>query len=202
MVEPLERVAQALGRLPTIGRKSAWRLALFLAERPETEVQELAQSIARLPRELKVCSQCHSYALQEVCSICSSSKRDSASICVVAKVTDLFSIEKSGRYHGLYHVLGGVLSPINGITPQKLTIAHLVERVSSDSITEVIIGLGGSTDAETTALYLARTLAAANPDIKVSRFARGMPAGIDLEYVDDLTLSQALAERTDITYHP
>ena len=198
MVQPLEELAQALSRLPTIGKKSAWRLAMFLLERDREELRHLAACIAGIKDSVFVCKRCFNLSEMELCSICSNAKREQSTICVVEKSIDVFTIEQSGRYRGLYHVLGGVLSPINGITADKLNIAQLKQRVESEKPDEIIMGLGGSADAETTSLYLARMFS--KMGVRITRLARGLPAGMDLEYVDQLTLTQALHERTDIHY--
>ena len=186
----------ALNKLPTIGRKSAWRLALHLMERPESEVRHLADTIASVRRKITRCSVCFNYSEQEVCAVCSSPSRDRSVICVVEKPTDVFTIESAGRYRGLYHVLGGLLSPLNGITAEKLQFAQLMDRLRIGETAEIIIGLGGSGDAETTSLYIARVLKDKN--VRVTRFARGLPAGLELEHVDQLTLTQALTERINV----
>jgi len=198
MLESLEELVSALSRLPAIGRKSAWRLALHLMERPESEVRHLADTVLSVRQKVRRCSVCFNYSELEVCAICSSQARDRSVICVVEKPADVFTIEKAGRYRGLYHVLGGLLSPLNGVTAEKLQIAPLKERLAEGSLKEVIIGLGGSGDAETTGLYLGRLLKGEN--VRLTRFARGLPAGLELEYVDQLTLTQALNGRIDIPY--
>jgi len=200
MLESLEDLVTALNKLPTIGRKSAWRLALYLMERPEAEAKYLADAVLAARQKIRRCRVCFNYSEREMCSVCASNARDRSVVCVVEKPTDVFTLENAGRYRGLYHVLGGLLSPLNGITAEKLQIAQLKERlrVGGSEVKEVIIGLGGSGDAETTALYLAKILKADN--IKVTRFARGLPAGLELEHVDMLTLTQALTERIDVTH--
>lgn len=198
MIGPLEELVDVLCKLPAIGRKSAWRLALHLMERPQDEVVALAETIIDVRNKLVRCKRCYSYSETEICSVCSSVSRDQGCICVVEKAVDIFSIEKVGRYKGVYHILGGVLSPLNGITAEKLRIAELRARIITEKPRELIIGFGGSADAETTALYLARLLR--QTQIRVTRLARGMPAGMELEYVDQITLSQAINERTEITY--
>lgn len=198
MIGPLEELVDVLCKLPAIGRKSAWRLALHLMERPQDEVVALAETIINVRKKLIRCKRCFSYSETEICAVCSSLSRDQGCICVVEKAVDIFSIEKVGRYRGVYHILGGVLSPLNGITAEKLRIAELRARITTEKPRELIIGFGGSADAETTALYLARLLR--QTEIRVTRLARGMPAGMELEYVDQITLSQALNERTEITY--
>jgi recombination protein RecR len=198
MLESLEELVAALTRLPTIGRKSAWRLALHILERPESEAAYLSDTILSVRRKVTRCRVCFNYSEREVCGVCASTSRDKSVVCVVAQPTDVFTIENSGRYRGQYHVLGGLLSPLNGITAEKLQIAALKERLRAGKpeIKEVIIGLGGSGDAETTSLYLARILK--DDGVKVTRFARGLPAGLELEHVDQLTLTQALNERINI----
>jgi recombination protein RecR len=198
MVQALEKLVDALSRLPTIGRKSAWRLALHLVERPAEELAELARAIGTLKQSVVVCRECFNYADSPVCAICSSPSRDTGVICVVEKPTDVLAIEKAGRYRGMYHVLGGHLSPINGITAEKLTIAQLKKRVEDKKPREIILGLGGSGDAETTALYISRILA--GNSARVTRLARGLPAGLELEHIDQITLTQAMQERTEIKY--
>jgi recombination protein RecR len=196
MTESLEKLVAALSRLPTIGKKSAWRLALHLVERPESEVRELARCLQAIKAAIVRCDECFSFSESPQCPICSSPSRDGGLICVVEKPMDVFTMEGSARYRGKYHVLGGVLSPINGITADKLHIAELLSRVDRQKPREVILGLGASADAETTSLYLARLLASTN--VRVTRLARGLPAGMDLEYVDQVTLIQALKERTNM----
>jgi recombination protein RecR len=198
MIAPLENLVEALTRLPTIGKKSAWRLALFLLEQDTEFVSRLARYIVELKENTRICSECFNYSEADICSICSSTSRNKSMVCVVEKPLDVFAIERSGRYQGVYHVLGGVLSPINGITTQKLRIAELQARVQREKPQELIIGLGGSTDAETTSLYLTRIFSPM--PVRITRLARGLPAGIELEYVDQMTLTQALHERTSVHY--
>jgi recombination protein RecR len=198
MIKPIEDLVEALCRLPTIGKKSAWRLALFMLERPQNELDGLANSILALKANIVLCKQCFNYSTAELCDVCASPARNAAIICVVEKPMDVFAFEKTGAYRGLYHVLGGVLSPINGVTVDKLRIAELKERLKNDHIKELILGLGSSAEAETTCLYCARLFA--HGQFKITRLARGVPAGIELEYVDQITLDHALHERTNISY--
>lgn len=198
MIGPLDQLVEAFCRLPAIGHKSAWRLALHLMERPEKEAIELAEAILTARKKLTRCRRCFNYSETELCPICTSSTRDQSLICVVEKPVDVFAIEKGGRYKGVYHILGGVLSPLNGVTIDKLRITELRERVKNEKPGELILGLGGTADAETTALYIARLFG--KEGVRVTRLARGLPAGMDLEYVDQITLSQALNERIDINY--
>jgi recombination protein RecR len=196
MVNALERLVDCFSRLPTIGRKSAWRLALHLMERPEEEVAELALAIGTIKKLVHLCPECFSYTEGERCDICVDGRRDRSVVCVVEKPTDVFTIERAGRYRGVYHVLGGVLSPIDGVTPDRLRIEELGQRLDKGEIRELILGLGGSADAETTELYLARVFGPRQ--LRITRFARGLPAGTELDYIDQLTLTQALQERIEV----
>ncbi|MBN1576614.1 MAG: recombination protein RecR [Chitinispirillaceae bacterium] len=198
MIGPLEDLVEALCRLPTIGRKSAWRLALYLMEQPQSEATHLADMIVAARSRLRHCARCFNYSEDELCTICASPTRESGCICVVEKPVDVFAIERGGRYRGLYHVLGGVLSPLNGVTVDKLRIGELGRRIRTEHPEEIIIGLGGSADAETTALYLARLFK--DLPVRMTRLARGLPAGMELEFADQITLTQALHERTDMHY--
>src|SRR5690554_1007006 len=198
MIEPLEELVKSFCRLPAIGQKSAWRLVLYLMERPEAEAYELADSIRNAREKLTTCKRCFNYSENEICPVCSNPSRDQGCICVVEKPVDAFAIEKSGRFRGVYHILGGVLSLLSGITADKIRIGELKNRVITEKPQELISGFGGSAEAETTALYLARLFR--NDNVQITRFARGLPAGLDLEYVDQITLTQALNERTDIIY--
>lgn len=198
MVRALEELADTLCRLPTIGRKSAWRLAMHLLERDEREVEHLANCIGSIKQKVTRCTSCFNYSETPVCPICSSSSRSMHQLCVVEKPVDVFTIERSGRFRGKYHVLGGVLSPINGITADTLNIGALKKRIEQQKPEELILALGGSAEAETTALYLARLLA--DTPVSISQLARGLPAGLELEYVDQITLNQALQERTRLNY--
>jgi recombination protein RecR len=198
MIASLEKLIDLLTTLPTIGRKSAWRLALHLLERPAEEVAVIAQAMLDMRNKIVKCRRCFMYSETELCVICSSVRREQSLVCVVEKSHDIFAIEKIGRFKGVYHVLGGALSPLSGITPDKLHIPELARRIKEEKPSELIIGLGGSAEAETTALYLARLFK--NAGLRITRLARGLPAGMELEYVDQITLGQALNERTDIHY--
>ncbi|MBD3421573.1 MAG: recombination protein RecR [Chitinivibrionales bacterium] len=199
MVPALEQLVDALSSLPTIGKKSAWRLAVHLLEQPADHVEHLAESLRKVKHQVHHCRRCFNYSQDELCEICVSGTRNESLICVVEKAIDVHTIESSGRYKGFYHVLGGILSPIHGITAEKIRIRELVERVRQDGCEELILALGGNTDAETTSLYLAKILADTN--VKITRLARGLPAGMELEYVDQITLLQALDERIDFAHN-
>lgn len=198
MIEPLEELIALLATLPAIGRKSATRLALHLIERPEAEVASLAQALVDARRRIGKCKRCFTYSETELCEICASPKRDHTIVCVVEKPSDVLAIEKSGRYRGTYHVLGGALSPLGGVTPDMLRIRELDERISAERPAEVIIALGGSAEAESTSHYLGRLLGKSG--VRITRIAHGVPAGMDIEFVDQVTLGQALNERSDIRY--
>jgi recombination protein RecR len=197
-IGPFEALIEALTSLPTIGRKSAWRLALHLLDRPLDEVEGLADAIVTMRKKIGHCKRCFMYSEHELCAVCSSKTRDQSVICVVEKPVDVFALEKVGRFRGVYHILGGSLSPLAGITVDKLKIAELGERLRDEHPAEIIIGLGGSAEAETTAHYLAKIFK--DTGVRITRLARGLPAGMELEYVDQITLGQALNERTDIHY--
>jgi recombination protein RecR len=196
MITPLEDLINALTTLPTIGKKSAWRLALFLIEQKEEDVNHLAQCIYDLKTKIQLCKQCFNYSESELCPICQSDTRDKSIICIVEKPLDIYIIEQSRNYDGLFHVIGGVLSPINGVTSDKLRIAELEKRVEIEKPRELIIGLSGNEDAETTSLFITRIFN--NTNIRITRFARGLPVGIELEYIDQITLNQALNNRTSV----
>jgi recombination protein RecR len=198
MLEPLDMLVDALCKLPSIGPKTAMRIALHILERPQEELDNLSECIATIKSKIVICKQCFNYSTSETCSVCSSTSRDRSIICVVEKPSDVFAFEKTGSYNGLYHVLGGVLSPINGITPDKLRIEELKKRLAQGKVKELILGLGASAEAETTCLYLARILS--NFNLKITLIARGVPAGCELEYIDQLTLNKALSERVELHY--
>jgi recombination protein RecR len=198
MIPALEHLVDCLTRLPTIGRKSAWRLALHLLERPQEELDALSSAIGGIKRQIHACPVCYNYTDAERCSVCASPSRDSGTICVVEKPTDVLTLEKAGRYRGVYHVLGGLLSPINGVTVERLRVKELTARLDAGGAKEIILGLGGSGEAEATDLYLARLYAGRN--VRITRLARGLPAGTELEYIDQITLTQALQERIEVRY--
>jgi len=198
VVESLQKVVTALSSLPTIGQKSALRMALYLLNRPQSELDTLASAVAKLKSGIGYCPQCHNLrdAHEPLCSICASAKRNRDTICVVEKATDILALEKTGTYNGMYHVLGGVLSPLSGITAEQLNIQSLITRIEKEQTSELIFGLGSSVESESTALYLSKLLK--GKGVTITRLARGLPAGLELEYVDQLTLSQAFASRTGI----
>ncbi len=191
----LENAVEAIGTLPGIGRRSALRLAMYLLKQPQENVHHFTEAISALRDNVKYCRECRMISDTDICSICSDKTRDMGTICVVQSVRDVMSIEATGQYHGLYHVLGGVISPINGIGPSDLTIRELVERVSkydSGSL-ELILALSGDVEGETTSFYIYRQISQFN--VKVTSLARGLGFGDDLEYADELTLGRSIIGR-------
>lgn len=197
--KPLQEVVNALSRLPGIGPKTASRLAFYLWRAPQELSVELANALLALKTETSTCPQCfHIMAVgQEVCEICSDASRQGELLCVVEEPLDVIAIERSGAYRGLYHVLQGVLSPIEGIGPQDLRIAELVQRVESGSIREVILATNPSMEGEATAMYLKQRLQPLG--VKITRLARGLPMGGDVEYADPNTLLRALLGRQEMS---
>ena len=180
-----------ISSLPGVGRRSALRLALHLLKQPAENVHHFTSAINHLRDDVKYCRQCMMISDQDVCSICSDRSRDHRTICVVESVRDVMSIENTGQYHGVYHVLGGIISPINGIGPSDLRIRELVQR-SADA-DEIILALSGDVEGETTAFYIYRQISASG--VKVSSLARGLGFGDDLEYADELTLGRSIVNR-------
>ena len=196
----LEEAVEAISSLPGVGRRSALRLALHQLKQPQENVHHFAQAVVNLRDEVKYCSECRMISDEDRCSICSDHTRDHNTICVVESVRDVMSIENTGQYRGVYHVLGGIISPINGIGPSDLTIRELVQRVArkcsqgdASSCVEVILALSGDVEGETTSFYKYRQLA--QYDIKVTSLARGLGFGDDLEYADELTLGRSIVNR-------
>ena len=187
----LTEAVEAISTLPGVGRRSALRLALHLLRQPQANVHHFTEAIDRLRDEVKYCSCCRMISDSDICSICSDSKRDHRTICVVESVRDVMSIEATGQYHGVYHVLGGIISPIQGVGPSDLTIRELVERVGDAD--EIILALSGDVEGETTAFYVYRQIESSG--IKVTALARGLGFGDDLEYADSLTLGRSILNR-------
>lgn len=193
----LEEAVDAISSLPGVGRRSALRLALHLLKQPVENVHHFTSAINNLRDDVKYCRQCMMISDDEMCSICSDRSRDARTICVVESVRDVMSIENTGQYHGVYHVLGGIISPINGIGPSDITIRELVSRVAAlrteDGPVEVILALSGDVEGETTSFYIYRQLA--QYSVTVSSLARGLGFGDDLEYADELTLGRSIVNR-------
>ncbi|MBD2042095.1 recombination mediator RecR [Microcoleus sp. FACHB-672] len=192
---PLARLIEQLQRLPGIGPKTAQRLALHILKRPDTEIQALAQSLIEAKQQVGLCQVCFHLSAEPVCEICRNPTRDNETICVVADSRDVIALEKTREYRGKYHVLGGVISPMDGIGPEQLSIQPLVQRVSGQQIKEVILAISPSVEGETTTLYVGRSLKLFT---KVTRIAFGLPMGADLEYADEMTLARALEGRREL----
>ena len=194
----LADAVDAISSLPGVGRRSALRLALHLLKQPAEHVHHFTDSVARLRDEVRYCRICRMIADGDVCSICADRSRDARTVCVVESVRDVMSIENTGQYHGVYHVLGGIISPISGIGPSDLTIKDLVERVQAledPASAEVILALPGDVEGETTAFYIYRQIAPTG--IRVTALARGLGFGDDLEYADELTLGRSITGRVE-----
>lgn len=199
----LQEAVEAISSLPGVGSRSALRLALHLLKQPSENIHHFTKAIDRLADEVKYCRDCMMISDGDECAICADSKRDHRTICVVENVRDVMSIEATGQYHGVYHVLGGIIAPINGIGPSDLTIRQLVERLtvltSEDGTpVELILALSGDVEGETTAFYIYRQVERLG--CKVSTLARGLGFGDDLEYADSLTLGRSIINRTE--FHP
>ena len=191
--EPLERLVQELSRLPGVGPKTAQRLAFHLLRADRQRAESLAQAIADVKARIGYCERCYNIAEGSLCAICSSSRRDASVICVVESPLDVLAIERTAEFNGLYFVLGGVISPIDGIGPDQIHVPQLLERAREEGVEEVIVATDADIEGEATAVYLQRSLAPIG--IKVTRPAHGLPVGGDLEYADELTLARAFAGR-------
>ncbi|MGE5811046.1 MAG: recombination mediator RecR [Ignavibacteria bacterium] len=196
IAEPLQAAIEELSKLPSIGRKTAQRLALYLLKCNDDTVNSLIKAVRELKSKLQFCKKCFNISEDEICEICKSGKRDKALICVVEEASDVIAIEKSHEYNGIYHVLGGVLSPLTGIGPEHLKIKELIKRFETEEISEVILAMNPDTEGEATSLYLAKLIKPLG--IKVSRIARGLPVGGDLEFADEATIGRAVISRIEI----
>ncbi len=192
---PLANLIEQFQRLPGVGAKTAQRLALFILKRPSTEVEALAQALLAAKEQVGCCSVCGHLSAEPICEICSNPNRDQSIICVVIDSRDLIALEKTREYRGKYHVLGGLISPMDGISPDQLNIQSLVRRVSQGGITEVIMAISPTVEGETTTLYVGGLI---KPFTRVTRIAFGIPMGGDLEYADEVTLAKALEGRRDL----
>lgn len=190
----LERAVTELAKLPGVGRKTALRLALHLLRRSEDEVDMFANAVSEMRHNVVYCSVCHNISDTEVCPICSNPSRDSSKVCVVENVQDVMAIENTMQFNGLYHVLGGIISPMDGIGPGNLEIDSLVGRVSEGGIEEVILALSSTMEGDTTNFYIARKLEDYN--VKLSVIARGISVGNEIEYTDEVTLGRSIVNRT------
>lgn len=193
--EALQRLVAALSKWPGVGEKSAGRWALYLLRAPQAEVLDLAQAVTDLKEKVRLCSRCFAFADQELCPLCADPSRQTGELLVVADPGDLLAIEKVGWYQGQYHVLGGLLSPLEGVGPEDIRIKELLERVPAEGITEVILALNPSLEGEATTTYLSQELKPLG--VKVSRIAYGLPMGGDIKYADRETLREALNHRVE-----
>jgi len=194
--EPLAVLVAELNRLPGIGPRSAERLALHLIQADTAVVRRLASVLVTSRDKIIECAQCGGLAEKSPCSICANPARDERTVCVVERAVDILNVEKSGAFRGHYHVLGGKISPMNGVGPEELRVAQLEQRLANGTMDEVIIALGTDVEGDATGFYLAKRLA--KPGVKVTRIAHGLPAGSGLEFADELTLSQALKGRREL----
>jgi recombination protein RecR len=193
----IEKLIKELSRLPGIGPRSAERIAFAILNDKKVDAQSLAEAISDVKNKTSHCKICFALAEGVICNICNNEQRDKSTICVVEKSGDIFAIERSHEYKGLYHVLGGKLAPLEGIGPDQIKIKELIERVNKGKIKEVILALSSDTEGETTALFISRLLS--KKKVKVTRLAQGLPVGGDIEFVDEVTLGRALENRREIS---
>ncbi len=190
----LDKAVGEFAKLPGIGRKTALRLVLHLLKQPDADVASFTDAITTMKRDVKYCRVCHNVSDSELCPICADSRRDSSQVCVVENIRDVMAIENTMQYHGLYHVLGGILSPMDGIGPADIEIDSLVSRVAEGGVTEVILALSPTMEGDTTNFYISRRLR--GYDVRLSVIARGIAVGNELEYADEVTLGRSILKRT------
>lgn len=190
----LEKAVSEFAKLPGVGRKTALRLVLFMLKRSENEVDAFSEAILRVKKDIKYCKVCHNISDTDVCPICGDKRRDGSVVCVVENVQDVMAIENTQQFRGLYHVLGGVISPMDGVGPGDLEIDSLVDRVAEGQIKEVILALSSTMEGDTTSFYISRKLSSFG--IKMSAIARGISVGNELEYTDEVTLGRSILNRT------
>jgi len=195
--EPIVSLIAALNKLPGVGPRSAERIALHLVQTDSAVVQQLADTILHARENIKFCTTCGALTEKSPCPICADARRDSSLICVVERAVDILSVERSGTYRGKFHVLGGNISPLDGIEPEDLRIAELEKRLTHEPVKEIVIALGTDVEGDATSFYLAKRLA--RKGLKISRIAYGLPAGSGLEFADELTLSRALEGRREMS---
>ena len=191
----LENAVNEFAKLPGIGRKTALRLALYTLKRTPEEITSLGESIVNLRNQVNYCRVCHNICDNDICTICNDPNRDSALLCVVENIKEVMAIENTGQFHGLYHVLGGIISPMEGIGPNDLQITSLVQRAQNENIREIILALSTTMEGDTTNFYIYRKLAGLN--IKISVIARGVSIGDEIEYADEITLGRSILNRTN-----
>ncbi len=189
-------IADAVGeftKLPGIGEKTALRLVLHLLKQDEDKVEVFSKAVSRMRKDIKFCRVCHNVADQEVCEICSNAHRDASTVCLVESIRDVMAIENTGIYKGVYHILGGIISPIDGVGPEKLNIQSLIDRVKQGDIHEIIMAISPTIEGDTTSFYVSKRLSGL--DVKISSIARGISFGGELEYADEMTLARSIATR-------
>ena len=190
----LERAVEAFSQLPGVGHKTALRLVLHLLRQSTEDVDSFADAVIRVKHDVKYCKVCHNISDNEVCSICSDPRRDASVVCVVENIQDVMAIENTQQFHGLYHVLGGIISPMDGIGPHDLEIESLVERIEEGTVKEIILALASTMEGDTTNFYISRKLK--DTGVKLSVIARGISVGDELEYTDEVTLGRSILNRT------
>ena len=193
--KPIQNLITEFSKLPGIGPRTAARFAFNLLRKPENDLRLLSEAIIKLKTETKICKNCFNISENDLCEFCSNLKRDRSIVCIIEEAINIPAIENTKRFNGLYHVLGGVIKPSDGVSPNDLKINELIERIKNNGIKEIIIATNPNTEGETTALYLVRVLKSYN--IKITRLARGMSTGSDLEYADEMTIISALAGRRE-----
>lgn len=191
----IENAVNEFARMPGIGKKTALRLVLHLLKQEPAQVQQFSEAIARMRQQIKFCKQCHNVSDEEICSICASHSRNKSIVCVVENIRDVMAIENTQQFNGLYHVLGGIISPIDGIGPDQLNIHSLVERVQLQGVTEVIMALSPTIEGDTTIYYLSKKLQLPDTPVKITTIARGIAFGGELEYADEMTLARSITNR-------
>ncbi len=191
----IEDAVNQISKLPGIGKKTALRLVLHLLKKEEVETMALSEALTKLRTEIRYCQTCHNISDKEICVICTSHRRDQSTICIVENLPDLMAIENTAQYSGVYHILGGIISPIDGVGPNDLKIESLIQRVNNNSVSEIILALSPTMEGDTTSFYITKKLKSNN--IKISTIARGVPIGGELEYTDEITLGRSILSRVD-----
>ena len=196
----LQQAVDAFSRLPGIGKRSALRMSLYLLKQPQEDVERFGNAFIRLRNDIKYCSVCSMLSDTDICPICANTKRDNTIICVVESVSDVMSIEQTGQFHGRYHVLGGIISPIDGVGPNDLTIDALLKRIRQEGTQEVVLALSTTMEGETTSFYLSKQLQSIPFPIRITAIARGVGFGDEIENTDELTLGRAIQNRQPFTF--
>ena len=195
-IKSVENLINEFRKLPGIGPKSAKRIVFYLLKLPNSDVTKLSQALIEMKEKVKICKSCYNLTEEDICSICKDQSRDKKKICIVEEVSDLIIIEKTGEYRGRYHILGGLLSPIENIGPKEIRIPRLLERIKEDDTEEVIMALNPTVEGESTAMYLKKILSPLG--VKVTKLASGLPVGGDLEYADEVTIGRAISDRREL----